>query len=347
MWIASAPFALGADRPTETNLPALHQLTVTGTSRRVVVSLEGSDTLDGLLEVVKVPPVRIFVDLPNVVPKVARVLAVDRGAVKRIRVALNQAHPPVTRVVLDLDGAATYRLARGETDHELRIVVEVPPRAPTVVVGDLATWSVGGPLEPGRVVSVSGNRLTVNAQDVPLRDLLEEVADHSGLVLNGHASLTERTTLKFDGLPFERGLHAMLQGHSYGLVSRGAAHGSSRRLGVRGELWVFDPPQPAPKAEVPFSTQRRETQAVSEGAPIELTTAETRRDLEDVDPAEALAAALDHADEKVRLETVEALGRLGGETAAALLEYSWAADRSPEVREAAWAILAHMAVQVR
>lgn len=38
--------------------------------------------------------------------------------------ALNQARPPVTRVVLDLEGGATFSLDRNPADNSLRIVVD-------------------------------------------------------------------------------------------------------------------------------------------------------------------------------------------------------------------------------
>ena len=63
-------------------------------------------------------------DLPNIVPEVPEVTEVNLGAVQRVRVALNRSHPPVTRVVLDLDNATTYALEQGPTPHELRITVE-------------------------------------------------------------------------------------------------------------------------------------------------------------------------------------------------------------------------------
>ena len=341
----------------------LSQLTVAGTGSRVVVTLIGDHNLDAVLEVVTVPPARIYVDLPNVVPRVDRVTEVNRGAVSRIRVALNRVHPPVTRVVLDLDGAATYYLARGETDRELHIIVEVPTTVPTETVGGSSESFIGEPVEPARIVSVFGDRLTVDVQDVPLSDLLEEVARRTGLVLKGHASLNERATVKFEALPIEQGLQLILRGQSYGLLSRRTAHRSASPIGTPGELRILDPPEPSPESDVSFQTHSKGTrQAAAEIAAqllssrwaladekqdVRLATVDALADLGSADAAEVLALALEDGDDEVRLQTVEALGRIGGERAAALLEYSWAADRSAQVRDAAWAILEHMEVQVR
>ena len=55
--------------------------------------------------------------------EVDRVTDVDRGSVTRVRVELNQADPPVTRVVLDLEGSTSSFLEQGATERELRITV--------------------------------------------------------------------------------------------------------------------------------------------------------------------------------------------------------------------------------
>ena len=101
----------------------LRKLTVDGTSDRIVVTLIADRPLDGVLERIAASPARVFVDLKNVVPEVDRVTDVSRGSVTRVRVGLNQADPPVTRVVLDLEGATSSFLEQGATERELRITV--------------------------------------------------------------------------------------------------------------------------------------------------------------------------------------------------------------------------------
>ena len=103
---------------------ALLQLHVGGTNDRVIVDLVGNRPLDGVIEVIEGSRPRIFVDLAGVMPKVDAVTEVGRGGVQRIRVALYQARPPVTRVVFDLEGTPTYRLEPGATSLALQITVE-------------------------------------------------------------------------------------------------------------------------------------------------------------------------------------------------------------------------------
>jgi len=103
---------------------ALIRLTVGGTPNQVVVELASNEILQSRIQTVGIPPTRLFLDLPNIVPEVPEVTEVNLGAVQRVRVALNRSHPPVTRVVVDLDNATTYALEQGPTPHELRITVE-------------------------------------------------------------------------------------------------------------------------------------------------------------------------------------------------------------------------------
>ena len=140
---------------------SLIQVAVLGSGEHVVVSLVGDQVLTGSLKELTTPPFRVFVDLAGVVPQVDPVTAVGRGGVERVRVALNQSAPPVTRVVLDLSERTTYRIERDPANRELRIIlgpassvdtvksaVAVAPAFPApepfaTIVEDYATWFIG------------------------------------------------------------------------------------------------------------------------------------------------------------------------------------------------------------
>ena len=66
-------------------------------------------------------PPRVFIDLPGVSPGAVPPTLTGRAIVRRVRVALNSADPPVTRLVLDLAGAVTTAMVPGGA--ELTIVV--------------------------------------------------------------------------------------------------------------------------------------------------------------------------------------------------------------------------------
>ncbi|MCC6988478.1 MAG: AMIN domain-containing protein [Acidobacteria bacterium] len=66
-------------------------------------------------------PPRVFIDLPGVSPGAVPASLTGRAIVRRVRVALNSADPPVTRLVLDLAGAVTTAMVPGGS--ELTIVI--------------------------------------------------------------------------------------------------------------------------------------------------------------------------------------------------------------------------------
>ena len=57
----------------------------------------------------------------------------------------------------------------------------------------------------------------MNVRETSLKELLEEIARQSGLVLEGEASIAERITVQFHQLHLEEGLRVILDGQSYAL----------------------------------------------------------------------------------------------------------------------------------
>jgi hypothetical protein len=72
-------------------------------------------------------PPRIYLDFRDVTTATTGIQLEGHALVRRVRVALNQAQPPVTRVVIDLARAAPYRVEAGGRERgELTVVVEAP-----------------------------------------------------------------------------------------------------------------------------------------------------------------------------------------------------------------------------
>ena len=97
---------LSAQTTSEPN--ALVAVSLMSSDDQVVIVLAGDRPLSGEVLEITIAPFRVFVDFVNVVPRVDAVTPVNQGGVTQVRVALNQADPPVTRVVLDLTRRLTY-----------------------------------------------------------------------------------------------------------------------------------------------------------------------------------------------------------------------------------------------
>jgi hypothetical protein len=96
-----------------------------GGAAAIIVQADGPLPLPtvGVLE----DPPRIYLDFRDVTPATTGVLVEGHALVRRVRVALNRAQPPVTRVVIELARAAPHRIeAGGRQRGELTVVVGAP-----------------------------------------------------------------------------------------------------------------------------------------------------------------------------------------------------------------------------
>jgi antitoxin (DNA-binding transcriptional repressor) of toxin-antitoxin stability system len=89
---------------------SIRSVKVLGSKDAVEIEVQSSDRIVPQTQVLSGPD-RLVIDFPNAVPSSQlRSQSVDRGEVKDLRVALLQAKPPVTRVVLDLKTAQSYEV---------------------------------------------------------------------------------------------------------------------------------------------------------------------------------------------------------------------------------------------
>jgi hypothetical protein len=211
----------------------------------------------------------------------------------------------------------------------------------TVVVclgGALGSVIGCGPLgdeaERGRSdlrVDVAGGAASVEARDATVKEVLEEIARQSGLVIVPYAPLDERVTLKFEHLPLSEALRRILRDRSFAL--------QQNEGGRRGKLWVFS--NEPDRSERPARQGAGESLATASRALTDHDK-ETRLDaisvlagVGDQDAATALVtAALSDVAPEVREEAVYVLGEIGGETSIPFLSHALA-DPNADVREAA------------
>ena len=68
-------------------------------------------------------PWRLYVDLPGARPGSQRQLDVRTGPVAFVRVALNRASPPTTRIVIELTAKTAWRMERVDGGRQLRVIL--------------------------------------------------------------------------------------------------------------------------------------------------------------------------------------------------------------------------------
>jgi hypothetical protein len=91
-------------------VPSVRRVQVLGGQGHVEIEIEASDRIVPHINVLTGPD-RLVVDFVNAVPGARlRNQTVSRGEVKSLRVGLFSSNPPVTRVVVDLNGPQTYQV---------------------------------------------------------------------------------------------------------------------------------------------------------------------------------------------------------------------------------------------
>jgi hypothetical protein len=201
---------------------------------------------------------------------------------------------------------------------------------------------------PGRVRYHDG-LLSVRAREVPLRDLLAELAAATGLTVKSYVSPDQWISIEFDDLDPVAGLRRVLQHRSYALdLGTPAPAGDGVADHLRGTLWIL--PQEAEPfggralaARLPASDWRAEepdegawlSAALTSGDP-ELR-ADALIELADGDDGAALGwlgMALGDAERDVREAAIIALTEIGGDAAANVLATALR-DPEPRIREGA------------
>ncbi len=187
-WSLCAPAMLAQSSPEPGKTPqvAIRGVRVLGTNGAVEIEVETSDRVIPQTRVLTGPD-RLVVDLPNAVPgPKVRSQSVYRGEVKDVRVGLFQSNPPITRIVLDLNGAQPFQVfPYGRT---VMIKVMSPPEDGSVE----AEGSAAGASHAGLVVAnyTSGAKLVQS--NTPVRAPLE-VSFRQGMlsIKSNKATLSE------------------------------------------------------------------------------------------------------------------------------------------------------------
>jgi hypothetical protein len=174
-------------------LPSIRRVQVLRSRNQVEIEIEASDRIVPHVNVLTGPD-RLVVDFVNAVPGAQlRSQAVNRGEVKSLRVGLFSADPPVTRVVMDLNGPQPYQVfPSGRT-----VIVKVggndgaetagvrPASGPVLVNTNYPTQTahLSVPVEPARPqleVTFQNGLLSISSDKANLSEVLFAVHQRTG-----------------------------------------------------------------------------------------------------------------------------------------------------------------------
>ncbi len=206
------------------------------------------------------------------------------------------------------------------------------------------------PSQSAHFIQFANNLLTVNAKNVSLKDLLQEISRQSGLSVVGYGSLDEKITIEFHNLSLDEGMRLILRHHSFALAYAQQTPGE-RHSTVPGKVWIFSKAEKgySTKTTVAHGNRRRGSPKVVPPDIRNLQVALMSEDSSEREDAvdalgeswrpeaiEPLRLALEDPDEDVREAAVEALEEIGGDEAAQALaialedEDSWVREEAVE-----------------
>lgn len=174
-------------------------------------------------------------------------------------------------------------------------------------------------------------RLSVNARDVALQDILEEIAIQCGLVLSTRGSLSERMTRSFAELELTAAMDTLLNGMSYALQY------APDTPSMPSRLWVMS------RSDLVEESDLNDTDTVSGGlrqGPFEAAASQRLEAVAAFAERETgayvfeIEPALNDESKAVRYEAIFALGETGGDSGTAIL-HQLLSDPDGDVRAAA------------
>jgi HEAT repeat protein len=174
-------------------------------------------------------------------------------------------------------------------------------------------------------VEIDGGAVTVHARDATLRDIVEEIARSTGLVLVLQDPLDERIDVDLHSLPLSEALHRILREWSFALQHAAQPSRSNESRNARaGTLWIFRKGSERSRASlsIPLADGMKESGGAHEVETIERLSVEQADD-----------------DANTRIDAVSALADVGGSEAAAMLAVTALHDANASVRaEALYAL---------
>jgi hypothetical protein len=231
--------------------------------------------------------------------------------------------------------------------------------------------SAGTPAGPAALVDVrvAEGRVSLDARDVPLADLLRVIGERAGVPMHLEGDLSTPVTRVFTNVPLEQAIQRLARGHSLSFAFAGPERPGGQ--GGLAEVWVISaspqagrpvPAAPAnPLANPPArATDLQAVQALARRSDPEAAVELGRMLAQDTDPAvrsraatalgrvsgpqaaAGLTAALGDEAVSVRIQALRSLRQVAGEQAIDPIARVLAADPDPSVRRTAARLLGEL-----
>lgn len=246
--------ALATAQATGKPAAIVRRVAVLGGGNSVEVEIMTSQPVTPETQVVTGPD-RLVIDFPNATPgSDLRSLAVGRGVVKGVRVGLFAAHPPVTRVVVDLKTQQPFQVfTSGKTVMVKLTAGGTQPGASANHPAIISSPQAPPPPKPAPKLEVGfkNGKLSIWSNKATLAEVLDEVHRRTGANIPIPAGAQqEQVVANFGPAPAREVLASLLNGSRFNFVLVGSDRNSTDLRSVlltpRGEgmpqAAVYTPP---------------------------------------------------------------------------------------------------------
>jgi hypothetical protein len=254
MWAQRSTHA-GVQRTSLRTAPEAHLLVrgikIHGAKDFVEIEVDTSDRITPQPQMLAGPD-RLVLDFPNAVPGAElRSQSIYVGAVKDIRAALFRSKPPITRLVIDLDGPETYQIFPAGRTVMIKMSTTVSPSAAAVdpwrePAVQTAAASISPPIQviapaapvttpveppkPSLEVQFVDGLLSIKADRVTLAEILRGVQQRTGAQVSiAPGAEQEKVVSNLGPAPAQEVLAHLLNGSKFNFLILNAA-GDPKKL---------------------------------------------------------------------------------------------------------------------
>jgi hypothetical protein len=221
---------------------SIRRVQVLDTRKQVEIEIETSDRMVPQTNLITGPD-RLVVDFVNAVPGAQlRNQAVNRGEVRSLRVGLFSSNPPVTRVVIDLNGPQPYQVfpsgrtvivkvggnavteTAGSNSASGPVLVNTSYRAGGVKVSGASPAPAPAVVQPPLQVSFQGGLLSISSNKASLSEVLSAVQKRTGADIAIPAGAEqEKVVADIGPAPAREALAQLLNGSQFNFLILGSS----------------------------------------------------------------------------------------------------------------------------
>jgi type IV pilus assembly protein PilQ len=224
---------------------AIRDIRHTRRGNATAVTFLGSGRLSAMnVEVPKDAPKQLVLDMANVTSALPSVTTIKQGPVEQVRIGLNAKAPLLTRITIDLNREAPYRVETSPDGQDLTVVFDAPAVDPmdALKVKDAPMQSpdppAAAPQKPAAVtpapaaaasetaavtpigqapgVKFTGHPISLDFQGADLRAVLRTFAEISGLNIVIDPSIQGAVDVALRDVPWDQALDIILRANKLG-----------------------------------------------------------------------------------------------------------------------------------